>query len=997
MRLSQKVEYSGDGSGASGSNGKSWVNSSQPRLEFDGGNVLLESGPTETILFQITGTGYKAGYFVRDVLTYDSTTQRYTVTSPDGQQKVFTQNGALESINDAHGNQAICTYSAGRLVSIVTGSGAGSVGYYYTFDTLGMMTEVVMRVGGTTSASDYRRVSYTYTTSGELEKALLEQKKAGAWEEVDVAYYRYYTTGLKQIRFVLGDHAYEQMHSVNPTWPESATDAQVAEYADAEYSYFNDGRVKQTKTNGGVYTYDLTYARSMHSGSTPNVWTSKTTVKMPDGSTQTFYYNMSLSLLLQKVSEPQPDGTVKTWYPICQQFDANTRIVASATSSAVAAVDESSPTLFTLKPNEGKIEVTAYDINGYKTMDGLQKGALGSVVKLREFTYVARTAAGQTIYVPATVTEYRDATDSSSSNPVTTSFAYTWYQNGGADTFQKKTVTTTLPAVPNAENGDAQTGTVQVTYDSYGNVIEQVDAVGTKTTYTYYLDKGALKQTVEDAGTGRLNLTTDYDVDPMGRTTLMKGPEHTISLNGTATNIRSTQWTQYLDTDDEVRSINGYITVADSNGHTINPVQISRHFVEDPEVSGGRMEESVAAVFSGSGVPPESQVFTQSDYVRLSTQHFSRQNLQTYSRVYHLIPASGVGANGTNYGQTSYGYDSAGRQNQVTSPEGTIHFTVSNAMDWALLTKVGTSMANLVTLTLNEYDGGAAGGDGNLTKATNCVDATTADNRSTLFRYDWRNRQVETETYDGTRTLLSHRTYDNRSNVTQADEYQNSITAANLINRAENAFDTRNQPYRSKRYGVEVGTGILQPALISETYYDQAGRTARSTPAGKVGFSAMLYDAVGRMKKQFRAYGGTLDLASPASVANATVIEQTEIAYNTAGNTLSTTVRQRFDNATGTGELQNPTTEPKARVSYAAHYPDGIGRTVATANYGTNGGAAWTYAATVPTRSDTVLVNSSVFNEAGEQAESMDPMGTVTRQEFDAAARMVKMIENYQP
>jgi len=95
------------------------------------------------------------------------------------------------------------------------------------------------------------------------------------------------------------------------------------------------------------------------------------------------------------------------------------------------------------------------------------------------------------------------------------------------------------------------------------------------------------------------------------------------------------------------------------------------------------------------------------------------------------------------------------------------------------------------------------------------------------------------------------------------------------------------------------------------------------------------------------------------------------------------------------GALQNPTTAPKARVSYVANYPDALGRTVAVANYGTYGGAAWSRSATIPARSDDVLVSSSVFNAAGEQTESVDPMGTVMKSGFDQAGRQIKTIENY--
>ena len=993
MGLGEGLEYSGDGSGAGNGNyGNGWVNPHQPRLYFDGGDVLMESGPVETVRFVKTGTEYTAQYFVRDKLSYDSAGGKYTVTSPDGRRKIFSRFGVLEKMKDAKGNETVLTYGAGgELEKMETGSGSGAVGYYYEFDSFGRMESVVMRVGGTTASSDYRRVSYIYTAEGDLEKVVMDEKKGSLWEEIETAYYRYYTTGSRKLRFVLGDHAYEQMKSVNAAWPETASDGVLAGYADAEYGYDSKGRVSVMKTNGGLYSYQLSYATSAHSGSTSNVWTSKTVVQMPDGSTRTFYFNRSLNLLLEKVSEPQAVGAAKVWYPVCQRFDGNARIVLSASSEAVNVVDEADPTLCTLKPSSGVIEVYEYDANGNKTLEGLRKGATGALVLEKVYTFEARAVLGQSIYVTKTVTEYREATDTSASGPVTTIFDYTWY----AGTFQIESVTTTLPAVPGGENGDGQTGVVVSKYDEYGFVVETVDAVGMKSTFEYYVDKGALKRSVEDAGTGRLNLTTDYEVDPLGRTVRTLGPEHTISLDGVATAIRRAQWTQYLDSKDEVRSISGYVKVSDSSEHAINPVQISCHYVDDPEVEGGRMEESIAAVYEDSGVPPKSHEFEQSDYVRWSTQHYDRNNQQTHSRLYHLIPASGSGTNGANYAQTEYGYDNAGRQNRTTSPEGTISLVKYNAMSWTMQSSTGTTEANLVTVSVNEYDDGVAGGNGNLTKTISLVDGSTANDRVVQYRYDWRNRQIETEANDGTRIVLSQRVYDNRGNVTKVDEYQTSISTGNLINRAESFFDVRNRQYRTKRYGVTVGTGTLQPALTSETYYDQAGRTVRSTPAGKVGFSVVEYDTAGRTKRQVRGYGGTLDLSNPSDISSAVIVEQGDFHYDNAGNSIWSASRQRFDNTTGNGALQNPTTAPKARVSYVANYPDALGRTVAVANYGTYGGAAWSRSATIPARSDDVLVSSSVFNAAGEQTESVDPMGTVMKSGFDQAGRQIKTIENY--
>jgi RHS repeat-associated protein len=993
MHLGEGLQYSGDGSGAGGgAYGNSWVNAHQPRLIKDGDNVLMESGQRETVTFIKVGSGYVAEYFVRDVLTRDAVTGQYTVTSPDGEQKVFSGSGQLLAKRDAYGNQASYSYMAGELKSVEVGSGTTAAGYYYSFDTLGRLESVVMRVGGTTGSFDYRRITYQYTTGGDLKLVEVAEKVNGVWEGVSVQYYRYDEEG--RLSLVFNDHGVHLLAGNVTDWL-NAPDAQVAPYASAQYGYQGDGRVSWVKVNGGQYMYRVTYARSMHSGSTMNVWTTKSVVTRPDGSVWTYYYNRALSLLLVKVVEKQPDGMFKVWYPVCQQFDPNARVILDAPSSAVESVDEASPTLFTLKANSGPIQVISYDSSGNRTMEGIKKGSTGSVVKQREMTYEPRTVSGLTIYLKKTETVYRDATETSASNPVTTTLAYAWYKKGTKDTFQIRTITTTLPAVPDTENGDGRTGTVVDVFDRNGFLIKHIDALGARTRYVYDAATGGLLQMIEDVGTGRLNLTTDYELDPLGRTVLELGPVHEIALSGAAVNVRRARWTQYLDWRDEVRTIQGYVEEADGSEHTMNPVRISKEFVlNQPQGAGWRTEE-ISAVYTGSGVPAADHDFAQSDYVRWSMTFLDRTQRELNSRLYHVIPATGLGSSGTNYAVTQYGYDSAGRRHQVTSPEGTINRTVYNAMNWPLRERVGTSGSNLVTTRFKEYDLGLAGGDGNLTKVTSRVDEDSGNDRIVVLRYDWRNRPLETEANDGTRTVIRRTAYDNRSNKVRLDEYQTAVLSGNLINRAEAFFDGRNRRYRTKRYGVTVGTGAVGTALISETYFDQDGRAVRNQPAGRSGYTVTHLDAVGRARKQFRAYGGTLDYLNPRKISDALVMEQTEMAYDAAGNTLSSILRQRFDNATGAGQLKSPGAEPKARVSYLANYPDALGRTIATVNYGTNGAAAWSRPATPASASDTVLVSTFAYNAAGDQVESVDPMGTVNQQEFDQAGRQVKTIENY--
>src|SRR5947207_1786223 len=103
-----------------------------------------------------------------------------------------------------------------------------------------------------------------------------------------------------------------------------------------------------------------------------------------------------------------------------------------------------------------------------------------------------------------------------------------------------------------------------------------------------------------------------------------------------------------------------------------------------------------------------------------------------------------------------------------------------------------------------------------------------------------------------------------------------------------------------------------------------------------------LFDSLGR--GYLVAVGYDLDestYAEALTLDGDTILEQTELSFDDAFNAVQTTHRKRYHNATGTGSLNGPSgTQPKARVTYMAAWPDAVGRTQTAADYGTNGGTA---------------------------------------------------------
>ena len=373
---------------------------------------------------------------------------------------------------------------------------------------------------------------------------------------------------------------------------------------------------------------------------------------------------------------------------------------------------------------------------------------------------------------------------------------------------------------------------------------------------------------------------------------------------------------------------------------------------------------------------------------------------------YFLIPSTGYGSKGVNYNQSDYAYDIMRRQNRELSPVGTITRTVYHARGWVLEKWIGTNDNgatntdpsgagapgnNMVKVEANQYDNNAAGGNGTLTQTTQYQDATTT--RVTIYQYDFRNRQT---VIDGEIDFYQVNTYDNLDRVTQVDR-RNTSSSGNLIARTVTNYDNRGRAYQTIRYAVDPSTGTVGNSLTDNSWFDPAGNLIKQKPAGSSLTSKRLLDALSRVSKQYSSYNtAETGYPYPISVTNDTVFQQVEMTFDEANNVIQETTRDRFHNATGTGELTSPSgSQPQARVSYLTYWPDALGRVLNAADYGTNGGTALTRPATAPARSATVLVTTASYNSRGEAWQVTDPKGTINQSTFDDAGRLSKLLENF--
>jgi RHS repeat-associated protein len=589
-------------------------------------------------------------------------------------------------------------------------------------------------------------------------------------------------------------------------------------------------------------------------------------------------------------------------------------------------------------------------------------------------------------------------------------------------------------------------------FDEFGRLEWTKDERGVISYKEYDLASGNVTKAIEDVDDttltlptgwstptgGGKHLVTDFEYDSFDRLVQTLGPAHDCS----GTTVRTASWTVHKTADRETRSAQGY-AVSDGQGGYIctlaNPVQIEKR-----NATGTRSESISATRASSSGKLTASDTFAQSSYIRWSVNLSNDAGQLTATRAYHTIPTSGDGSSGTNYDESTFAYDAMGRQNKSVTPGGTISRTVFDARGHALADYVGTDDSsatdadptgaggdphlvvctsgassssspssssgtpdpnnNMVLVAEREYCDGSSGcscgggGAGNLVSETRHVDFLTW--HTTDFEYDWRGRQLHVfpPADDAGRTVYTKATYDNLDRATKQERYlEISGSADRLLARSETFYDDRGRVYQTKRYAVDVDSGTVGNALVSNTWFDAAGNAIKQQSAGSQAFTKTVYDSLGWAVKQYVGHDtDETAYADASSVSDDTIVEQVETVYDDAGNVLQTTTRQRFHNATGTGELTSPSgVQPKARVTYAAMYHDEVGRQIAVANYGTYGGATFSRASVVPNRTDTILVTSTDYNVAGQAYKTIDPAGREDRQVFDDAGRVVKTIQNY--
>jgi RHS repeat-associated protein len=888
-----------------------------------------------------------------------------------------------------------------------------------------------------------RQVDYAYYDGVEANGNARDLKTAaikdGSGNVLDTYYYRYYTAGQANgyqggLKYAFSPLSYARLKAAYAD-PTTATDAQAAPYADL-YLEYNAAKLVTKEIvqgagcsvcTGGLGTYSFSFSVSGFADG-HNTWSRKAVETLPDGNQNIVYTNFAGQVMLKVFKDVPASREWITFY----KYDDNGRLLWTANPSAVSGYDQTRPDLLDnqsgnyqhLRDNQGLIEARTYytsttatsttpgGASGFLEKVELKRGELGSAVLQERQDYFTRSAFGITFIVIATSSVYRN-TDGTGAQ--TTSYSYTWI--GSTAGFQS--ITVTLPIIGTGQNGPGTAVSETTFFDNWERPVWHKDGDGFLHYAAYDMGTGAVTKIIVDVDHtrtgdfiglptgwttptgGGLHLITQMEVDGLGRTTKLTQPAGNIT------------YSVYKDTVYEVRVYPGWDT---GTNRPTGPTQLMRQ-----DRSGGYYEtltmSATPTVVDGKPTGGEAVGSLET----LSRQHTNDAWQVTHVDAYFALAgltystAVSLGTENTHFYRTRYNYDNRGRRNKITLPTGTIEKTDFDSLSRPSAKRVGTSDANLVQTVGFVYDDGGIG-DSNLTEKTEYPGGGAA-NRVSKFYFDWRNRQAASKNgVEGTESTLLNRPiyyfeFDNLSQVIATEQYDGdnvTIVDANsdgvpakpssslLRARSTTSFDDQGRDYRTQTFSVDQSTGAVSSNFLkTDIWYGKRGQVLKTAaPGGLVNKAES--DGAGRATKSYQTDGGGDTAWSDADdVTGDAVLEQTENQYDANGNLIFATLRQRFHDETATGALNNPTTAPKARVSYVAGYYDKADRLTDTVNVGTNAGTAYTRPGTVPARSDTVLVVSQTYNTAGWVENTTDPRGIIDKSFYDNLGRTTKTIEAY--
>ncbi|HUY36901.1 MAG TPA: hypothetical protein VMV69_29550, partial [Pirellulales bacterium] len=572
-------------------NGYNWLVRQLPTAVAQGANaIMVVRGTRSALWFDLLGGVYVGRYGGKFTLSHNG--GFFYLAAPNGQITVFNDftsasPGLLNSQTTAGGQTIqVASYAPGTALGIgevQRGYSSGGVttveSFLYSFTGYDLAGVLLRRNVAGGAWQNVRQALYAYYASGDpnglagdLQSATVQSWNGTGWETIDNHYYRSWTTTgggalAHCLKYVLGGAAYGRMVAAGLN-PITATDAQLAGYADLYLEYDAERHVTNETTDGGLYPFTFAFTTNANPGYFDDYdnWKTKTVETRPDGATNTVYCNYVADVILKQLS-----SAAETWIEAVH-FNNGGDVDQYAHPAAVAGFDDTQNDLaIVYNASSGLIRTYAYygaSAPGYMQSESVQQGATGTPVLLKQYQYTQVTAGGATIYPTVAATAYRD---DAATQPLLTTYGYTFFS--GATAVQQRI--TTWPVVPAGQNGSGVAETRSQQFDLWGNAASTTDERGVVTNFTVNVVTGGVSQRIDDA-TG-MALVTDFTLDNLGRTTQSLAPSHTVDVGGVATVVRTAAWTVWDDVNHQVRTAQGY-AVGTAPNYTftlVNPVSIT--------------------------------------------------------------------------------------------------------------------------------------------------------------------------------------------------------------------------------------------------------------------------------------------------------------------------------------------------------------------------------------------------------------------------------------
>jgi hypothetical protein len=455
----------GPGYAAGGDNGSGWVDTYTPHLlqadGFSNQTLILVSNGTTARYYDLENGSYQGRFADPSQLTYNSGNDTYTLIDGQGDTIVFNgfgssrpaaQQGEFASFTDPYGEtMAVSSYTSdGHIAEMqrseTSGGNTTTESYLYSYlptgnANAGLLGNVTLRRqinGG--AWTTVRQVQYAYYDGtqqygGNLGDLMTATVEDGSGNVLSTSYYRYYTAGQSGgyqhgLSYVFNPASYMRLTAALGTNLASLTDAQVAPYADYNFQYDSQQRVSQevvqgtgSTDTGGLGTYTYSYTGSLNLPDY-NIWSTKTVVTAPDGSTDTVYTNFAAEVLLDDHDDPASGLHTDQVY----QYNERGQMILQAAPSAVNGYSDSYADLLNnqngayqyLNNSSGLIarydystrttatETTAGGVAGYLQDAQIQQGQQGTLIPQETWQYYAHAYNGMTVAPVATDTVYRN-------------------------------------------------------------------------------------------------------------------------------------------------------------------------------------------------------------------------------------------------------------------------------------------------------------------------------------------------------------------------------------------------------------------------------------------------------------------------------------------------------------------------------------------------------------------------------------------------------------